>query len=354
LNAGNWTIGGINFRGMGPVGLGGGTNWRFIGNDVSNPQTAGGGGGGAAWETSLTTFVKAYGNYFHDLNLASTDRLEQGVYPSTDSNHTDLGWNEIFNSKGRASLQIHSSPVDSNTGFIMFDILIHDNKIHGSAEEGIIVDTVDPSQGPVQVYNNVIYDTGRDGAGSTIYRAESSDFSTAHGLGSGNIDFYNNTIYCQNGEGCWGASFEVHNSQPVVDRVRNNLLYATGARPYWIPAVSNWALQGGSSNCQNNDTSTNCPNFAGSNNLVFGNGGATFPNLLTKSVNADPKFVANGSDFHLQTGSPAIGAGVAIPGLTRDIDGRLRPNPPSIGAYEAGTAAVVVVNPPTGLTATPH
>jgi hypothetical protein len=352
--AGNWTIGGISFRGIGPVGLGGGTNWRFIGNDVSNPSATGGGGGGAAWETTLTTYVKAYGNYFHDLNLASTDRLEQGVYPSTDSNHTDLGWNEIYNSRGRAGLQIHSSPVDSNTGFIMYDILIHDNKIHGTAEEGIIVDTVDPSQGPVQVYNNVIYDTGRDGAGTAIYRAESSDFSTAHGIGSGTIEFYNNTIYCQAGEGCWGATFEVHNSQPVVDRVRNNLLYAVTGKPYWIPSVSNWALQGGSEFCQNNDTPSNCPNFTGANNLVFGNGAATFPNLLSGSLNTDPKLVSPGTDFHLQSGSPAIGAGVAIPGLTRDIDGRLRPNPPSIGAYEFGSGTTVVVQPPTALTATPH
>lgn len=352
--AGNWTIGGISFRGIGPVGLGGGTNWRFIGNDVSNPSATGGGGGGAAWETTLTTYVKAYGNCFHDLNLASTDRLEQGVYPSTDSNHTDLGWNEIYNSRGRAGLQIHSSPVDSNTGFIMYDILIHDNKIHGTAEEGIIVDTVDPSQGPVQVYNNVIYDTGRDGAGTAIYRAESSDFSTAHGIGSGTIEFYNNTISCQAGEGCWGATFEVHNSQPVVDRVRNNLLYAVTGKPYWIPSVSNWALQGGSEFCQNNDTPSNCPNFTGANNLVFGNGAATFPNLLSGSLNTDPKLVSPGTDFHLQSGSPAIGAGVAIPGLTRDIDGRLRPNPPSIGAYEFGSGTTVVVQPPTALTATPH
>ena len=352
--AGYWTISGITFRGLGPVGLGGGTNWRFIGNDVSNPAATGGGGGGAAWETSLTTYVKAYGNYFHDLNLASTDRLEQGVYPSTDSNHTDLGWNEIYNSKGRAGLQIHSSPVDSNTGFIMYDILIHDNKIHGTAEEGIIVDTVDPSQGPVQVYNNVVYDTGRDGAGTAIYRAESSDFSTAHGIGSGTIEFFNNTIYCQNGAGCWAGTFEVHNSQPVVDRVRNNLLYAVGARPYWIPSVSNWALLGGSENCQSTNTSAQCPNFAGSNNLVFGNGAPTFTNILTSNVNVDPKLVNPGADFHLQSGSPAIGAGIAIPNLNRDIDGRLRPNPPSVGAYEFGSAAAVVVNPPTGLTATPH
>jgi hypothetical protein len=351
---GNWTFAGINLRGPGPGGIGGGSNWRFIGDDISNPQSGGSGGGGAAFEFSLATTNKVYGNYLHDLNLGTTDRLMQGLYPSTDSNHTDIGWNELFNAKGRAGIQIHSSPVSSGTGFIMFDILIHDNKIHGTNEEAIIVDTVDPSQGPVLVYNNVIYDYARDGQGNGIYQAESSDFSTAHGSGSGTVEFYNNTIYCAGSDACWGSWWETHNSQPTVDRVRNNILYSTGNQAYWNAGVTNWSLQGGSSQCQATDTSARCPNFAGSNNVVFGNGAPTYTNILTSNVNADPKFVTPGSDFHLQSGSPAIGAGVAVSGLTRDIDGRLRPNPPSAGAYEAGTGTTAVVNPPTALRATPH
>jgi hypothetical protein len=75
---------------------------------------------------------------------------------------------------------------------------------------------------------------------------------------------------------------------------------------------------------------------------------------LTSNISSDPKLVSPGTDFHLQSGSPAIGAGTPIPGLNRDIDGKVRPNPPSIGAYEAGSAPAVVVNPPSTLTATPH
>ena len=40
------------------------------------------------------------------------------------------------------------------------------------------------------------------------------------------------------------------------------------------------------------------------------------------------------TDYHLQMGSPAIGAGVDFNELKSDADGAARPNPPSIGAFE--------------------
>ena len=143
---GNWVFAGINFRGNFPVQAAGpSTNWRFVGNDISNPQASGGEGG--AWETLQATYVKCYGNNGHDLNLATTDRLQQGFYLSTDSNHAEMAWNLINDAKGRAGVQVHSSPLSSGNGYAMFDISIHDNMIHDIAEEGIIVDTVDRLKG---------------------------------------------------------------------------------------------------------------------------------------------------------------------------------------------------------------
>jgi len=50
---------------------------------------------------------------------------------------------------------------------------------------------------------------------------------------------------------------------------------------------------------------------------------------------ADPTFTNEGADnYHLQTGSPAIGAGVAIAGYTTDYEGVSVSNPPNIGAFE--------------------
>jgi len=55
----------------------------------------------------------------------------------------------------------------------------------------------------------------------------------------------------------------------------------------------------------------------------------------------NPKFVAaftncikNTCDFHLQSDSPLIGAGIALDLVTTDKDGLIRQNPPTIGAYE--------------------
>ena len=53
----------------------------------------------------------------------------------------------------------------------------------------------------------------------------------------------------------------------------------------------------------------------------------------------DPLFAAydgsNGGDYHLQAGSPAIGAGTTVDGLTDDFDGVVRPvTGVTIGPYE--------------------
>jgi hypothetical protein len=53
-------------------------------------------------------------------------------------------------------------------------------------------------------------------------------------------------------------------------------------------------------------------------------------------VNQDPKFLDTGNrDFHLQTGSPAIGKGLILSTLLDDFDGLLRSTgtAPDIGAY---------------------
>src|ERR1035437_3550210 len=59
---------------------------------------------------------------------------------------------------------------------------------------------------------------------------------------------------------------------------------------------------------------------------------------------ANPLFVSS-TDFHLQAGSPAIGNGLAITGLTTDYAGNAVKSPPSIGAYENGSAVATPVSP---------
>jgi uncharacterized repeat protein (TIGR02059 family) len=81
------------------------------------------------------------------------------------------------------------------------------------------------------------------------------------------------------------------------------------------------------------------------NNLFFDNGSnndpsgsATFTNyVLDKNLKANPLFVSS-TDFHLQTGSPAIGKGLKISWITTDYDGNAINDPPSIGVYEFGSS----------------
>ena len=60
----------------------------------------------------------------------------------------------------------------------------------------------------------------------------------------------------------------------------------------------------------------------------------------TGNIHQDPLFVnPSGGDYHLKVGSPCLGAGTPITGITTDLDGKTRGNPPSIGAYENPEAA---------------
>jgi len=81
--------------------------------------------------------------------------------------------------------------------------------------------------------------------------------------------------------------------------------------------------------------------FTFTNNISYGCGSNT-PSIsasvtvtndnITDNITDDPLFVGGGN-YHLQSGSPAIGAGVDV-GLTEDYDGQAVNDPPEIGAYE--------------------
>jgi uncharacterized repeat protein (TIGR02059 family) len=78
---------------------------------------------------------------------------------------------------------------------------------------------------------------------------------------------------------------------------------------------------------------------------AIGYSGVTVPGLNEVAVpSANPLFVS-GTNFHLQSTSPAIGAGIHIttPVITADYEGGLFNSTPEIGAFRSGS---VVVTPP--------
>jgi len=69
------------------------------------------------------------------------------------------------------------------------------------------------------------------------------------------------------------------------------------------------------------------------------------------NLDANPLFVSAPTDLHLEGESPCIGRGIADSTNATDRDGNLRPNPPSIGAYEytsAGLASLTFPSPVPG------
>ena len=226
-----------------------------------------------------------------------------------------MGWNVVRDGKTCRAIQFHDTG-----GVNEFDLSVHDNLIHGTVCDGLNFATVDPSQGKVEAYNNVIYDVGQgpdpvdasaDYAG--IYVAGETDTGAP---GGGAVEIYNNTLYdC----GSWiqnssAAAFNNGGGNAgLTMHLVNNLVYALAGERYVAGTVSL---------------------ISGNSNVFFGGGPA--PSGFTASVLTDPKLEGAASfDFHLLAGSSAIGAGVPTAAVT-DFDGNPRPQSGAwdIGAYE--------------------
>ena len=337
---GNWTIAGIDLRGIVPGFTGGGSNWRWIGNDITNPAPQGNSiGEGGAFETSESTNTVFYGNYAHNLNGASTNSEAQGIYFSSDSNGIDMGWNEVANVAGCRGVQIHSSPIGGSTGLPMYNISIHDNTIHDTLCDAVIVDTFDANEGPVSVYNNVVYNGGTgptnpDGGGT--FSCINVQFTgDANGSNAGTAEVFGNTTFACGTNPDQNENEDLLNNCDTSDpsffmHIRNNIAYSVtdalypGGIPYTF-AECNLQSQ-----------------LYGVNNLFYGARPPPANTSITATVNANPEVNSTTTpDLHLMAGSPAIGAGSVFAvtpygfnATIYDHDGLVRPSPPSIGAYE--------------------
>ena len=335
LCAGAWVFAGLTLRGgtsamdmQGLIGIPT-NNFRFVANDMSCPN---GNGATACAGTARLNGIKMFGNNIHDTGTANASALYHGIYFGTDSNHIDFGWNTVANVHGCRGIQIHSS--DGNN---QFDIKIHDNVIHDTQCDAIILASVDPSKGPVEIYNNLIYNAGigpnnPEGTGGwTCIQAPGYGFNNTPA--SGTVEIYHNTMYnCGTFAnppypGSIGGLLIANVSPNYRVRLRNNIIHSGPGRPYLIIYKAAGAI------CGNTEA---CVAPSGSNNIFFGNGAPPGNPFITSSINADPLFVnAAGADFHLKTGTPAKGAGVNT-GLAYDFDGVARTPTIDIGALQAG------------------
>jgi hypothetical protein len=227
-----------------------------------------------------------------------------------------MGWNVIENGKTCRGIQFHDTGGPNE-----YDLHVHDNVIHGTVCDGLNFATVDPSQGTVEAYNNVIYDVGlgpdpADGSSdyACIYVSGETDAGPA---GSGAVQIYGNTLFnCGSWSSTAAGAINNGGGNPALTmNLVDNLVVGTASESY-VAVDSAAGL------------------VTGNHNLFFGGGAA--PSFLMANVTGDPKLSNSANaDFHLLAGSAAIGAGVMI-AATTDFDGNARPESGSwdIGAHE--------------------
>jgi beta-glucanase (GH16 family) len=310
------------------------SHWRIIGNDISCPNGAG--STGCVTNNDGVPFFDFIGNTLHDVGCpgsmatspcGDTQKTYHAFYwgdLSGNLNHDiNVGWNDVHNVYGCRGIQFHSK--DSSPGFEAFNLKVHDNLIYNIRCDAINLANVNPDKGAISVYNNVMYHvgTGPDPSGQA---ANYTCINTvdSNGAPKTNVEVYNNTCYDGGSRGASEGDAGAY-SFYIPTRMRNNLTYQLSAEAYLTSSSQKLC--------------PSCP--SGANNLWFGLG--TGPSLTGSNINADPKLLnAAGASFQLQASSPAIGAGVAIPGLLADIAGVLRPQSGTndVGAYQYQAAVI--------------
>ena len=311
-NGSYWVVSNFVLRGatFSILNRGNGHN-RFVGNDISCPN---GDGAAACVEVVDSGYVDMYGNHVHDVGNSSSQKMYHAIYYSSGANssHETLAWNSIHDVLGCRGFQIH---VDG--GPAMTDLHFHDNMVYNIRCDGVNFSTVNPDAGVVEAYNNVIYNAGKgpdpsDGTSSyTCFRVQGSATSAS-------VDLFNNTLYNCGSGGSDSSTQGAYNIY-IKTRLRNNVVLQANGKPYYASA------------------SYSCSTLSGQNNIYFGSSLLTCANV-TGNINANPLFVSTSiPDFHLQSSSPAIGAGTAISGLLYDIEGYPRAIPLDLGAYNYGT-----------------
>jgi len=304
-------------------------------------------GGGVAF-TSHSDNATLTGNYIYR-NEANSGG---GVYVDSSAQVT-LAENWVFSNTARssnggglylyksntptlASNLVYSNTADGDGGGVYIDssdnaVLTNNQVFHNTATTshdggGIYIDN---SENPVIISNQIYSNTARNGGGVSLRGSGNAEMTNnmvfenqAGGIGAG-INAFNSTIrllhttLSRNSGGSGQGLYVVGGS---IVTATNTILVSHTVGIY----VSNDSTATLEATLWGDEAWANGDDWTGSGAIITGT-----PNLWQPPLFLDP---AQG-DYHLQSGSPAVNAGVDA-GVTTDIDGEPRMGLPDLGADE--------------------
>ncbi len=252
-----------------------------------------------------------------------------GASPSNGSTYITLQYSEIIGNIGSGCLGSHGYPSGNSTHITISHVTFHDcGYMSGNTTiHGLYVNWAD---------SLIEYSTGynTDGSCFLIFSSDGTfdasndtvNGNLAHDCGnvplrsgSGTGQIWSNNIAYSGGAVIGGsAGVWINDTNGGTEYIYNNTIYSNLGKCIHSNEAAG-AIVAKNNICRSN-----------SSNSIDGNGGTvtTANNLFT-----DPSFVNPGTNFHLQAGSSAIGAGVDLSGtFTGDITGATRVTW-DIGAY---------------------
>lgn len=280
-----------------------GDHWRVVNNEITaetgisdpNNLAAGidGNGTNSFW----------VGNHVHNIYSGASSMTMHGIYIGGSGSY-EVAYNWIDNVTDGSGFQIYT---DQGSGSTTNDVSFHHNMVSNVAKYGINI--ADGSGTGIVVYDNVVY-----GSAMGCLRFNTDTLHDAQ--------IYNNTFYNCTTNSNYGVVSNDWNLPSDALDMENNIFYASNGGKY-----------SGGANGMSSGVGTI------TNNLFYN--GIDGDSWDSHPVTGDPLFVSLGTstaapDFHLQAGSPAIGAGSTAVSSVVTTDYDLTPRDSTsidIGAY---------------------
>jgi uncharacterized repeat protein (TIGR02059 family) len=240
------------------------------------------------------------------------------------------------NTIGYTSLQVHNTAATNGGIYIEEDntgpLYIHHNLFRNIGTPIQVYPDFGTHTNNTYIYDNIFSNIGTaTGNGWSVLMACASS-PREDGITTNptidNFNFINNTVYAGTGTGRADNGLQLPDMGNATNiTVRNNIFHGFKYNPVFSDIKPGRSID----------------YLSIENNIFYANGTnavshsiAPTHNTTQNNIVANPLYVST-SDFHLQAGSPAIGAGITVSSVTIDYDGNAFNNPRSIGAYEFGS-----------------